>query len=574
MDATGPMPGVSCQRHLWVPFFFGGPAQGLRYHLRMNFNYQTPYTSTRLPVFARNVVSTSHPLAAQAGLRILWQGGNAVDAAIAAAAVLTITEPVSNGLGSDAFCILWDGQQLHGLNASGSAPQAWTPGYFQSKYGASATTPPKRGMDSVTIPGAVSAWVALSERFGKLPFEDLLQPAIEIAERGYLLPVVVQQKWEAATPELQSLPGFAQSFLPWGRAPKVGELFKFPAAARGLRLIAQTKGQAFYGGEIAEALARFSADNGGSHQMSDFAQFKPEWVTPLAKNYRQHTLHEIPPNGQGIAAQIALGILENFDLASLPVDGVASQHLQIEAMKLAFADVYRFVAERQGMEVSTEQMLDNAYLAQRAKLIDMKRAQAFGAGNPVKGGTIYLTAADENGMMVSFIQSNYMGFGSGCVEPTYGISLQNRGHGFTVSTDTPNQANLVAPGKRPFHTIIPAFLTQDGQPVMSFGVMGGNMQPQGHMQTVVRMLDYQQNPQAACDAPRWRFNQGLEINVESSMNPQTVQGLKDLGHHVDVINDSYQDFGAGQFIWCAGDPKVEGYVVASDPRRDGLAAGF
>jgi gamma-glutamyltranspeptidase/glutathione hydrolase len=540
----------------------------------MKFNYQTPYTSTRLPVFARNVVSTSHPLAAQAGLRILWQGGNAVDAAIAAAAALTITEPVSNGLGSDAFCILWDGQKLHGLNASGSAPQAWTPGYFQSKYGASATTPPKRGMDSVTIPGAVSAWVALSERFGKLPFEDLLQPAIEIAERGYLLPVVVQQKWEAATPELQSLPGFAQSFLPWGRAPKVGELFKFPAAARGLRLIAQTKGQAFYGGEIAQALTRFSADNGGSHQVSDFAQFKPEWVTPLAKNYRQHTLHEIPPNGQGIAAQIALGILENFDLASLPVDGVASQHLQIEAMKLAFADVYRFVAERQGMEVSTEQMLDSAYLAQRAKLIDMKRAQAFGAGNPVKGGTIYLTAADENGMMVSFIQSNYMGFGSGCVEPTYGISLQNRGHGFTVSTDTPNQANLVAPGKRPFHTIIPAFLTQDGQPVMSFGVMGGNMQPQGHMQTVVRMLDYQQNPQAACDAPRWRFNQGLEINVESSMNPQTVQGLKDLGHHVDVINDSYQDFGAGQFIWRAGDPKVEGYVVASDPRRDGLAAGF
>ena len=540
----------------------------------MNFNYQTPYTSTRLPVFARNVVSTSHPLAAQAGLRILWQGGNAVDAAIAAAAALTITEPVSNGLGSDAFCILWDGQQLHGLNASGPAPQAWTPGYFQSKYGAGATTPPKRGMDSVTIPGAVSAWVALSERFGKLPFEDLLQPAIEIAERGYLLPVVVQQKWAAATPELQSLPGFAQSFLPWGRAPNVGELFKFPAAARGLRLIAQTKGQAFYGGEIAQALAQFSADNGGSHQVSDFAQFKPEWVTPLAKNYRQHTLHEIPPNGQGIAAQIALGILENFDLASLPVDGVASQHLQIEAMKLAFADVYRFVAERQGMEVSTEQMLDSAYLAQRAKLIDMKRAQAFGAGNPVKGGTIYLTAADENGMMVSFIQSNYMGFGSGCVEPTYGISLQNRGHGFTVSTATPNQANLVAPGKRPFHTIIPAFLTQNGQPVMSFGVMGGNMQPQGHMQTVVRMLDYQQNPQAACDAPRWRFNQGMEINVESSMNPHTVQGLKDLGHHVDVINDSYQDFGAGQFIWRAGDPKVEGYVVASDPRRDGLAAGF
>ena len=540
----------------------------------MNFHDQNPYTSTRLPVFARNAVSTSHPLAAQAGLRMMWQGGNAVDASIAAAAVLTVTEPVSNGLGSDAFCILWDGQQLHGLNASGQAPQAWTPAYFQSKYGSAVTTPPQRGMDSVTIPGAVAAWVALSERFGKLPFEDLLQPAIEIAERGYLLPVVVQQKWAAATPELQSLPGFAQSFLPWGRAPRMGELFKFPAAARGLRLIAQSKGQAFYSGEIAQALARFSNDNGGSHRVSDFAQFKPEWVTPLAKNYRQHTLHEIPPNGQGIAAQVALGILDHFDLASLPVDGVASQHLQIEAMKLAFADVYRFVAERGAMEVSSEQMLDSAYLAQRAKLIDLHRAQSFGAGNPVKGGTVYLTAADENGMMVSFIQSNYMGFGSGCVEPTYGISLQNRGHGFSVSTDTPNQANLVAPGNRPFHTIIPAFLSQGGQPVMSFGVMGGNMQPQGHLQTLVRMLDHQQNPQAACDAPRWRFNQGLEINVESSMNPHTVQGLKDLGHQIDVINDSYQDFGAGQFIWRVGQPQVEGYMVASDPRRDGLAAGF
>ena len=540
----------------------------------MTFNFSNPYTSTRLPVFARNIVSTSHPLAAQAGLRILWQGGNAVDAAIAAAAVLTIVEPVSCGLGSDAFCILWDGKALHGLNASGRAPQAWTPEYFQKKYGPDAMQPPKRGIDSVTVPGAVASWVAMSERFGKLPFADLMQSAIEIAERGYLLSVVVQEKWAAAVDELRHQPGFADHLLPWGRAPQVGELFQFPAAARGLRAIANTKGKAFYGGEIAHALEKFSNAHGGSLKASDFAVYKADWVTPIAQNYRGHTLHEIPPNGQGIAALITLGILGNFDLAALALDGVDSQHLQIEAMKLAFADVYRYVADEASMEVTAQQMLDSSYLKQRAGLIDMKKAQDFKAGNPAKGGTIYLTAADENGMMVSFIQSNYMGFGSGCVEPTYGISLQNRGHGFTVSTDTPNQANLVAPGKRPFHTIIPAFLTQDGQPVMSFGVMGGNMQPQGHMQTVVRMLDYQQNPQAACDAPRWRFNQGLEINVESSMNPQTVQGLKDLGHHVDVINDSYQDFGAGQFIWRAGDPKVEGYVVASDPRRDGLAAGF
>lgn len=393
----------------------------------MNFDFSNPYTSTRLPVFARNVVSTSHPLAAQAGLRMLWQGGNAVDAAIAAAAAITLTEPVSCGLGSDAFCILWDGQKLHGLNASGHAPQTWTPDYFKRKYGNDAQTPPKRGMDSVTVPGAVASWVAMSERFGKLPFEDLLQPAIEIAERGYLLPVVVQQKWAVATPELHMQPGFAQNFLPWGRAPKVGELFTFPAAAKGLRAIAKSKGQALYGGEIAQAIERFSAEHGGSITARDFANYKAEWVTPLAQNYRGYTLHEIPPNGQGIAALIALGILENFDMASLKVDGVDSQHLQIEAMKLAFADVYRYVAEPSGMDVTPEQMLDPSYLKSRARLIDMKRAQDFGAGNPVKGGTIYLSTADENGMMVSFIQSNYMGFGSGCVEPNFGISLQTVG---------------------------------------------------------------------------------------------------------------------------------------------------
>lgn len=536
----------------------------------MHFDFHNPYPTTRIPVFARNAVSTSHPLAAQAGLRMLWKGGNAVDAAIAAAAAMTICEPVSNGLGSDAFAILWDGKELHGLNASGRAPQAWTPEYFRKKYGDNAATPPKRGPDSITVPGAVGAWVAMSEKFGKLPFADLLEPAIEIAERGYLLPVVVQQKWAAATPELGDLPGFRQGFLPWGRAPKVGELFRFPAAAQGLRRIAETKGQAFYGGEIAVALERFLKEHGGSATARDFEAYRPEWVTPIAKNYRGHTLHEIPPNGQGIAALMTVGILSHFDLAAMKVDGVDSQHVQIEAMKLAFADVYRFVAEPSSMEVSAEQLLDDAYLASRAKLIDLKKAQDFGAGNPVKGGTIYLTAADENGMMVSFIQSNYMGFGSGCVEPTFGISLQNRGHGFSLRPGS----NQVAPGKRPFHTIIPAFLTKDGQPVMSFGVMGANMQPQGHMQTVVRMLDYGQSPQAACDAPRWRFNAGLEINVEQQMDPSTVQGLADRGHVMEVINDNYQDFGAGQFIWRAGDPKVEGYVCASDSRRDGQVAGF
>ena len=541
--------------------------------MSLTFDYRNAYRSTRLPVFARNVVATSHPLAAQAGLRMMAAGGNAVDAAVATAAVMTLVEPCSNGLGSDAFCILWDGQQLHGLNASGCAPAAWTPDYFKRKYGVDARNLPVRGWDAVTVPGAVSAWVALNQRFGKLSFEDVMAPAIEIAERGYAMPVVVQEKWVAAAAvhDLASQPGWAETFLPKGRAPAVGELFKFPGAARALKAIAATRGQAFYAGEIAETLARQAAAQGGAMTVADMAAYQPEWVAPIGQDYRGHRLHEIPPNGQGIAALIALGLLAHFDVAAHGVDSVAAQHLQIEAMKLAFADVYRYVADPASMDVTVAQMLDPAYLAARARLIDPKRAQDFGAGNPVKGGTIYLTTADEHGMMVSFIQSNYMGFGSGVVVPAYGVSLQNRGYGFNLD---PASANCVAPGKRPFHTIIPAFLTKDGQPVMSFGVMGGNMQPQGHMQTLVRMLDFGQNPQAACDAPRWRVNEGLSINAEAQMDPATAQGLSDLGHQVEVLQDSYQDFGAGQFIWRLGDPASDGYVAASDPRRDGQAAGF
>ena len=538
--------------------------------MNLPFDFQNPYASVRLPGFFRNVVSTSTPLGAQAGLRMLLKGGNAVDAAIAAAAALTITEPVSNGLGSDAFCILWDGQKLHGLNASGPAPAGWSVDNFRRKYGADPKAPPKRGIDAVTVPGAVAAWTTLHARFGKLPFADLMEPAIEAAEGGYGVSPVVHQKWKAGAPELAAQPGFAQSFLPFGRAPEIGERFRFPAAARALRAIAETGGEAFYRGEVAAALVRFVREAGGVLSEQDLASFQPEWVTPISRDYRGHTLHEIPPNGQGIAALIALGILEQFDLASLPVDSADSQHLQIEAMKLAFADVYRHVADSRHLQVTPEQMLDNHYLASRARLIDMGRAQTFGAGNLVRGGTVYLTAADENGMMVSFIQSNYMGFGSGCVEPGFGISLQNRGHGFSLDPASPN---AVLPGKRPFHTIIPAFLTRDGQPVMSFGVMGGNMQPQGHMQTLARMLDYGQSPQAACDAPRWRFDQGLDINVEGAMNRQTVAELQRRGHRVTTIDDAYQDFGAGQFIWRL-EGEGAGYVAASDPRRDGQAVGY
>ncbi len=536
-----------------------------------SFDWSAGYPSRRLPVFGNNVVSTSHPRAAQAGLSMIAKGGNAVDAAIAAAAVMAIVEPCSNGLGSDAFCILWDGKGLHGLNASGFSPAAWTPDYFRAKYGPDAKTLPQRGWDAVTVPGAVASWVALSERFGKLPFADLMEPAIAIAERGFLVSTNVQHKWAAAAtlPQLTSQPGFKEVFLPKGRAPFVGEHVTMPGAARALRLIGETKGEAFYRGEIADALEANAKANGGALTAADMAAYAPEWVTPVAQDYRGYTVHEIPPNGQGITALMALGILSHFDLAGLSADGVEAQHLQIEAIKLAFADVYRYVADPKAMEISPADMLDAGYLASRARLIDPRRAQRFAPGNPVRGGTIYLTAADASGMMVSFIQSNYQGFGSGVVLPEWGVSLQNRGFGFSLN---PERANVVAPRKRPFQTIIPGFLTKGGQPVMSFGVMGGNMQPQGHVQTLVRMLDFAQNPQAACDAPRWRFDEGLSINLEPGNSPELLDGLAALGHEVAVLNDTYQDFGAGQFIWRMGDPAVEGYAAASDPRRDGQAA--
>ncbi|MFS8037529.1 gamma-glutamyltransferase family protein [Xanthobacter sp. AM11] len=538
--------------------------------MHASFDWTCGYPSRRLPVFGNNVVSTSHPRAAQAGLKMLWQGGNAVDAAIAAAAVMTLVEPCSNGLGSDAFAILWDGERLHGLNASGFAPAAWTPDYFRARYGADAKTLPMRGWDSVTVPGAVASWVALSERFGRLPFADLLAPAIELAERGWLVSTNVQHKWAAAAtvPDLVSQPGFREVFLPRGRAPHVGEHFRMPGAARALARIAETRGAAFYAGEIAEALEAYARAHGGALTAADMAAYRPQWVEPIAKAYRGYTVHEIPPNGQGITALMALGILSSFDLSAMAVDGAAAQHLQIEAIKLAFADVYRYVAEPAAMGMTAADLLDDAYLAGRARLIDPARAQRFAPGNPVKGGTIYLTAADASGMMVSFIQSNYMGFGSGVVLPDWGISLQNRGFGFSLD---PASANVVAPHKRPFHTIIPGFLMKDGAPVMSFGVMGGNMQPQGHVQTLVRMIDFAQNPQAACDAPRWRFDHGLSINVEPGTDPALMAGLAMLGHDAALLTDTYQDFGAGQFIWRMGDPAVEGYAAASDPRRDGQA---
>jgi gamma-glutamyltranspeptidase/glutathione hydrolase len=505
-------------------------------------------------------VSTSQPLAAQAGLQMLAAGGSAVDAILATAITLSLVEPVSNGIGSDAYAILWDGRQLHGLNASGRSPAAWSTDFFAGQK-----SMPVRGWNSVSVPGCVSAWVELHARFGKLPFEKLFERAIRYGREGFLVSPTIAGQWDKQVPELKNQPGFAEAFMPNGRAPRPGERFTWKSHADVLEQIAQTRGEAYYRGAIAEKIEAHARKHDAAMRASDFAAHKSDWVTPLEMDYRGYTLHEIPPNGQGIVALIALGILEHFDLRSHPVDGADSLHLQIEATKLAFADAWRYVADIDHMDVRPGMLLDKEYLKARSRLIDAKRAQSFGPGTPPKGGTVYLTAADASGMMVSYIQSNYMGFGSGVVVD--GVSLQNRAATFVLQSGHPN---CVGPRKRPYQTIIPGFVTKDGAPVMSFGVMGGTMQPQGHAQVLVRIAEYGQSPQAACDGPRFRFVQGMDVSIEDGgFQPAVVEELQRRGHRIVTIDD-YNQFGSAQLIW-----KLDGgYFVASDPRRDGQAVGF
>jgi gamma-glutamyltranspeptidase/glutathione hydrolase len=508
------------------------------------------------------VVSTSQPLAAQAGLRMLLAGGNAVDAALAAAITLTVVEPISNGIGSDAFAIVWDGKTLHGLNASGRSPAAWTPEYFKGQK-----TVPARGWNSVSVPGCVSAWVDLSKRFGKLPFAKLFEPAIGYASEGFPVSPFVAERWDPQVPELRAQPGFAEAFLPGGRSPRTGEIFRFPEQAKTLQKIAATKGEAFYRGELAEKIEAHARANSGAMTRADLAAHANDWVGTISQDYRGLTVHEIPPNGQGIVCLMALGILSNFDVTDHPVDSADSTHLQIEAVKLAFADAHRYVADPKAMELSPGRLLDPDYLKSRAKLIDMKRAQDFGHGSPPRGGTVYLTAADASGMMVSMIQSNFLGFGSGVVVPGTGISLQNRGSGLVL---TPGHPNQVGPNKRPYHTIIPGFVTRNGAPLMSFGLMGGGMQPQGHTQMMVRMADYGQGPQGAIDAPRFRVVQGLQVTFEDEWPKTTVEELARRGHKVMKLPEDYNAFGCAQIAHRLED----GYLAASDARRDSLPVGF
>ncbi len=526
------------------------------------FSWDFPYTSQRMPVLAKNVVATSQPLAAQAGLAMLAKGGNAVDAGLAAAITLTVVEPTSNGIGSDVYAILWDGQRLVGLNGAGRSPASWTPERFKGKKEV-----PQRGWDAATVPGAPAAWIALSKRYGKLPFEELFEFGIRYARESYMVSPITAISWARQAPNYKAFSEFCWTFLPKDRAPYPGERFYCPQQAETLEDIASTKGESFYRGPIAERIALASRSDEGAMTMEDLAAHRADWTDPIAVEYRGYHLHEMPPNGQGIAALIALGILRHHDLASLPPDSADSLHLQIEAVKLALSDTWAHVSVSAALRITPAQMLEDAYLAARAKKIDMKRAQVPPTGFQKGGGTVYLTAADEKGMMLSFIQSNYQGFGSGIVVPGTGISLNNRAHGFSLES---GHANEVGPSKRPFNTIIPGFLTRNGEPVMSFGVMGGNMQAQGHVQMVTRLVDYGQNPQACSDAPRWIVNTDYSVSFEDRFSAAVLEELTRRGHRIVGADVPMFGFGGAQLIHKLDD----GYCAASDHRKDGCALGF
>lgn len=531
----------------------------------MTGTFENPYTSRRSPVFARNIVATSQPLAAQAGIRMLLKGGNAADAALAAAITLTVVEPTGNGLGSDAFAIIWDGNALHGLNASGRSPAAWSPDRF-----AGMDAMPQRGWESVTVPGAVSAWCEISSKFGSLPFTDLFAPAIDYAARGFPVSPIIAGIWAISAGLLKSQPGYAETFMPGGRAPHAGEIFANPDMAGTLQQIAETKGEAFYRGSVAEKIVAYAQAHGGAMTLDDLASHRPDWSATISQTFGGAVLHEIPPNGQGIVALMALGMLKHCGLDRFGPDDAEALHLQIEAIKLAFADAHAFVADGRAMsDVTTYDLLADEYLAERAKLIREAEAQSFGPGSP-GGGTVYLTAADENGMMVSFIQSNYMGFGSGVVVPGTGVSLQNRGAGFSLAPGHPNQ---VAGRKRPYHTIIPAFLMSGGgDPIMALGVMGGPMQPQGHTQMVLRTQLWGQDVQTAADAPRWQVLPGRKVAIEASFGSACLDALRAMGHDIVIEEPDPVNFGFGgaQLIARTGDH----YAAGSDPRKDGCAIGL
>ena len=493
---------------------------------------------------------------------MLRRGGNAIDAAIATAITLTVVEPAMNGVGSDAYAIVWDGHGLSGINGSGKSPAAWTPDRFKGP------NMPTQGWDSITVPGAVSTWTALSKKFGDLPFEDLFEPAIRYARDGFQVGPKTAPVWSWSVESFAHFNSFQEHFTSQGRSPNTGEVFKRPDLVETLTDMARTDGESLYRGRLAGAIVGQSQQEGGVMTLDDLANHSVLWTDPIAQPYRNVVLHEIPPNGQGLAAQIALSILEHLDVQSTEPGSADWIHYQVEAMKIAIRAAFDHFADPAAMVIPPSELLEPGSIARAANAISANATSQFPpVALPVSEDTVYLTTADADGRMVSMIQSNYRGFGSGIVIEGTGISMQNRGSGFVL---TPGHPNIVAGGKRPFHTIIPGFVTRaDGNPAMAFGVMGGHMQHQGHVQMVTRIFDHRENPQAASDAPRWHVSPDYRLALETGTPPGTVKALQERGHEALLVEDEGL-FGGAQLICCLED----GYCAASDHRKEGTAAGF
>ena len=537
--------------------------------------------ATRSEVIApHGMVATSHPLATQIGLDILKQGGNAIDAAIAANAALGLMEPTGNGVGGDLFAIVWDAESksLYGLNASGRSPGSLSLEWFREN---GFEKVPPYGPLPVSVPGAVDGWFELHERFGKLPMSRLLQPTIDYARNGHPVHETVQYYWEVYVGRLSEYPGYVDQMTVDGRAPRVGEMWKNRNLANTLERIAKEGRDAFYKGAIARVIDEYMRENGGFLTYEDLAAHRSEWVEPQSVNYRGYDVWELPPNGQGIAALQMLNLMEPYDVAAMGFGSADYMHLFLEAKKIAYEDRARFYADPDFSEIPVQQLLSRNYAAERGKLLDMKKAaNEYPHGDPQAlrdGDTIYLTTADTEGNMVSLIQSNYRGMGSGMTPPGLGFILQNRGELFDLR---PGHANSFEPGKRPFHTIIPAFITRDGKPWISFGLMGGGMQPQGHVQIVVNLLDFGMSLQEAGDAPRMHhigssqptgevMDDGGIVNLETGFEYEAIRDLMRRGHNIQYALGPY-----GGYQAILRDPESGVYYGASESRKDGQAAGY
>ncbi len=536
--------------------------------------------ATRSVVHARHgMVAAAHPLAVKIGVDILEQGGSAVDAAIAVNAALGFLEPVANGIGGDLYAIVWDAEtkRLHGVNASGRSPASLTADKVPANDNG---TIPLYSPYSWSVPGAVSGWGLLHEKFGKLPLSEVLAPAVRSAREGEPVTQVIAAAWERSIRRFGDKPGFAEVFLPGGKAPREGEIFKNPALARALELIGKQGADAFYKGAIADALVAFSEANGGFFSKDDLAGHTAEWVEPVSTTYRGIELWELPPNGQGIAALQMLNILEHYDLRAMGRDSAEFWHTMIEAKKLVYEDRARFYADMDFYDAPVDGLISKQYGYERSKLIDARRAaRRIEAGNPrlEHGDTTYLSVADKDGNMVSLIQSNYTGFGSGYCVPEFGFGIQNRGGLFNLDPKSPN---YLEPRKRPFHTIIPAFATRQGKPWMAFGVMGGDMQPQGHVQIIVNMIDFDMNLQEAGDAPRFHHGGSSEptgtmmttggvVHLENGVPDEVLRELRRMGHR---IEETIGIFGGYQAV--AIDHETGVLSGATESRKDGCALGY